>query len=272
MIPSVPDDAAIPESQKNSRSIGRRLFLLACGLAVIGITVFLVGRREPVQEPLVWLTPNQFSIATRPGPLHRFKVLLVSMAGPFRRFYRPNHANILIASHLVSLSADWEGSESLGAPTATNTDGTRAWILTENELGAFRNLLQTAPGYNLMVSPRVVTADGTTAGVSVTDTISIPSPDGSIRRVPVGLTMDLSPKLVSHAIRLVVGLLSTSKGPITNGAITIKTNGVVNSRVRLPNGGALILNVGETRPGASTNFWIIVSPTATDSKGQRVNL
>lgn len=142
----------------------------------------------------------------------------------------------------------------------------RAWILSPAELSAFRQRLKTIPDASLLGRLRAQTAAGTSAQTFVGGTALVAG-----KNVPIGLTLDVAPKMRSGSIQLLLGVTSTESvaSPSTHPP-ALSTNLAVACRVLLPNSGALVVSVGNPGDPRETNYWLIISPTAVDARGQPI--
>ena len=205
---------------------------------------------------------------THAGPLAQLKDKVISLTAPLWRRYWNTRPQILIDSRLLTLSAKAADQSGLGAPVAASHDGMRAWALSPTELSDLLQRLKTTPEVSLASRPRAQTASGTSAR-TLFGTIAVVAG----KSVPVGLTLDLSPRVRSGSIQLLVGVTSTEwvVSPSVSAAV-LRTNLAVACHVLLPNGGGLVVSGGNKRGFRGTNHWLILSPTAVDARGQPIKL
>jgi hypothetical protein len=231
------------------------------------ITLFFTLTSRPL-PPVAWLTQAEMARRTQPGPLTRLKDKVISLTAPLWRRYWNTQPQILIDSRLLTLSAATADQTGLGAPVATNTDGMRAWILSSAELSGLLMRLKTTPEASLLGRPRAQTAAGTSARTFFGNTILVAG-----KNVPVGLSLEVSPKVRSESIQLLLAFTSSESvaSPAANAA-ALRTNLAVACRVVLPNSGGLVVNGGLTNGLGGANYWLILSPTAVDARGQPIKL
>jgi hypothetical protein len=202
----------------------------------------------------------------QPGLLTSLKNKVIQLTAPFWRSYWNAQPQILIDSRLLTLPAAAADQTGLGAPTATNTDGMRAWILSPAELNSFLQRLDTIPDASLLARPRAQTATGTSAGFFSGKTALVAG-----KSVPIGLTLDCSPKVRSGSIQLLLGVTSTESVVSSSvNAVALSTNLALACRVVLPNNGGLVVAGGNQ--GDLTNHWLILFPTAFDAHGRLLKL
>src|SRR5204863_6401263 len=110
---------------------GRRYFgLLGLGLILI-VLIFLsawLGGRNTDRQ-LIWINPSQ--LASRPGPLTIVKYKVVNLMGPFLRGFLKRPIQMEIDSRLMTVSSGSFSGSDLGPPTATSSNGVRAWITSK---------------------------------------------------------------------------------------------------------------------------------------------
>ncbi len=217
-------------------------------LLAVAVPFLFTKHAEP---QLVWLTPAQVSQATHAGPLIRLRYALIRIAGPLLRFYRPRKPQVQIFSDILRLDQTPPANLGLGFPAGTNDDGTCAWVLSASDLSAFRARLKTAPGIFI---------------------VSMASADGKVSQATAGVILSVLPKVMPGAIRLIVGLDWSEKIVSASNSLSLKTNAAVSSRVLIANAGGLILHVSPQKEGGATNYWIIITTTATDSRGVPLKL
>jgi len=238
-------------------------------LLAVAVPFLFTKHAEP---QLVWLTPAQVSQATHAGPLIRLRYALIRIAGPLLRFYRPRKPQVQIFSDILRLDQTPPANLGLGFPAGTNDDGTCAWVLSASDLSAFRARLKTAPGIFIVNSPRIITSNGGQDVMAATETFSMASADGKVSQATAGVILSVLPKVMPGAIRLIVGLDWSEKIVSASNSLSLKTNAAVSSRVLIANAGGLILHVSPQKEGGATNYWIIITTTATDSRGVPLKL
>ena len=252
---------------KPNRHCRRRFALAVLGAILLVIALILALPRRP-GPPFAWLTQAEMARLTQTGPFAGIKDKLMQWTAPLWKSYWNRQPQILIDSRLFTLSAAAADQTGLGAPFVTNTDGMRAWILSPEELSSFLQRLRTTPDVSLLSRPRAQTAAGTSARTFFGDTALMAG-----KSVPVGLILEVSPKVRSGSIQLLLGVTSTESvgSPATNAA-ALSTNLAVACRVLLPNSGGLVVAGGNSRDLRGTNYWLILSPTAIDARGRPIKL
>ena len=258
---------ALDNSRNPQRNVALTPVLLSLGILVVGTFFFFLFRAPPDQR-VVWLTPAEFRQSTQPGPFTRIKYDIINLTGPlFRRFlrFRPQ---INIDSSLMALSAAASEATDLGKPTATNAAGLRAWVLSPNDLQSFQARLKSIPEAAVVSRPRISTANSIQSQLFVGE-----SPLPGSTSIPVGLRVDIMPKVANGTIRLLVCVVSTERvaSPQDNFSL-IRTNISVSCEVSLPSGGALAVDAGPAKAAGGTNYWFIISPTAIDASGKPIKL
>ena len=254
----------IPKPNRHRR---RRFALAVLGALLLGIALLSALRSSPVPT-FAWLTQAEMARLTQTGPLTLLKDKVTRLTAPLWRRYWNTQPQILIDSRLLTLSGAAADQIGLGAPVATDSEGMRAWILSPAELSDLLQRLKTAPEVSLIGGPRAQTAAGTSARTFFGNTVLVAGTN-----VPVGLSLDLSPRVRSGSIQLLLGVTYTIRvvTPAVSAAV-LRTNLAVACRVLLPNGGGLVVSGGNKRGFHETNYWLILSPTAVDARGQPIKL
>jgi type II secretory pathway component GspD/PulD (secretin) len=142
----------------------------------------------------------------------------------------------------------------LAAPTTTNANGMRAWILGATESRALQQRLKTNSAASLLGSPGIATFNGFPARVvvgSAAPTVGVPG---------TGVTIDLIPKVVSGSVKLTVSAASIEVAGPSRNAPSVKTNFAAACQAVIPNGGSLVLDGGPPPDGGDNRYWLIVSP------------
>ena len=254
-------------SRKRPRRTALKLGIIASGVLLLAIT-FLCFHPTPTDGKVVWLTADELARLKQGGPLARIKDKLMQWTAPLWNSYWNRQPQILIDSRLFTLSAAAADQTGLGAPVATNSDGMHAWILSPAELSSLLQRLKTTPDASLLSRPRAQTAPGTSARTFFGNTVLVAG-----KNVPVGLTLEASPKVHSGSIQLLLDVTSTESvaSPAANAA-ALSTNLAVTCRVLLPNSGGLVVANDNESHAHGTNYWLILSPTAVDARGQPIKL
>lgn len=256
----------VPGIASPKRRKRRALRFLFVVFAILLIIVLFFTFTTSHNEKFVWLIPGELALASQPGPLTRFRSKVVRLTAPLWRWHRKNRPQITIHSSIVTLPAMAEPA-GLGAPLATNATGMRAWILSPPAAKTFMQKLKTAPGMSVLSSPQLSTIDGGQGRVGMLDMVPVAN-----KFIPVGITIDLLPKVMRNSVNLAVAATFTEMAPPSSGrGLTIQTNFATGCRVAVPNGGSLVIE-GDRRMQSGTNYWLIVSPTATDARGNPIKL
>jgi hypothetical protein len=264
-------EPGLPERPSTSRTRNRRtgfkLRIIASGAFLFAIIIFF-SISTPPEDKVLWLAPGELARIKQGGAVARIKDKLMQWTAPVWKSYWSRQPQILIDSSLLTFSAAALDQTGLGASVATNTDGTRAWILSPAELSAFRQHLTTIPGASLLSRPRAQTAAGTSAQMFVGSTALMAG-----KSVPIGVTLDLAPKVRSGSLQLLLGITSTKMIASTSAnAAVLSTNLAVACRVLLPNSSGLVVASGNVTHAHGTNYWLILSPTAVDARGNPIKL
>ena len=249
-------------SRKRNRRTAIKLGVIGSAVLLLAI-IFFSSNSTPPGEKLVWLTPGELARINQGGPLGRIKDKLMQWTAPLWKSYWNRQPQILIDSSLLKLSAASADQTGLGAAVATNSDGMRAWILSPAELSTLQQRLKAISDASFLARPRAQTAAGTRARTFFGNTVLVAG-----KNVPIGLTLDVAPKVRSGSIQLLVGFTSTESAPspLANAA-ALSTNLAVACRVLLPNSGGLVVAGGNAGDPRGTNYWLIIRPTAVDARG-----
>jgi len=249
----------LPPSPVRKRRRVRRFVLIA--IAALLLLALLVVVLIPSESQVTWLTPAELAHATKPSPLTAIKRKLIIFTAPLWRWYRSSRRTIQIKSNFLTLSTTTSEQIGLGAPTTTNADGLRAWILSPAELTAFQQRLKTLPGASVTASPTIQTADGSPAQVTV----------GAPFSMPVGFHINLYPRAAAHSIRLLLGATSTEiAAHNTTNTFTIKTNFAATCAAIVPNNGGLVLSGAKSDGTNAQSCWLVISPMMLDPNGNPI--
>jgi len=220
--------------------------LLLLVLAGMGLFVVLRPSRPAVEVlplPNGWPAPKPSMLArwrsVVPGWLWRLRV---SLRGP-RKVIRLDAAMIGFRDlPETSLAGLW-----LGAPQFADANGHQVWIVSESKLSRLRNRLERAPANEMVAFPRVDTANGMKAVMSVGSSFSI---EGAQHQV--GLVMDFLPRILRDSTDLaaiialteaVTNRIVAPAGLPESNAVSIQTNLIVAARFQIPKGsGVFLLN------------------------------
>ena len=227
-------------------------------LAIVVVITLTSARKEK----LVWLPAEALPRAMQPSAFARLRYSFIRFTAPLWRWHRSRRPNIKVNSKLVQLTASTTAQTGLGSATATNADGTRAWILSAEDFSALKPKIIAERSE---VSETSITVyNGGPARATLGPGSMYPQKTGS--PLPVGLTIDVVPSLAGHSIRIILGATYTrltNSAPATFGIVT---NFSAACRVLIPNGGGLVLE----NPG--TNYLFLLSPMAVDGRGNPLKL
>jgi len=253
-LPSTP-------APNRTRTIRTGIFIAAMGLVVAIVTIFTSNKPKP-EPTFVWLDQSQFSRQMQPGRLKRLYYKVVNLTAPvWQRFRRPK-TQIQIAAKILAVKGVTTGQLGIGVAIATNDSGTQVWILSATELNDLRQRLPTN-GFEAVSTPSITTVDGLSASIFSGHTL--PQTSASI-----GVSMYVSPKIASHDVHLAINAVYTE--PNDSPIIPVRTNISAACRVRLPNAGGVVIMSPPAKDAYSTNYWLILSPTAIDGYGKPIKL
>lgn len=252
----------IPKPKRHCR---RRVVLGLLGMLVLLLILSLTLTPAP-NPAFAWLSQAEIDQLTHPGSLTRLKDKLMHLTAPLWRRYWSTQPQILIDSRLLTLSATATDQAGLGAPVATNSHGLRAWTLSSAELGGLLQRLQAAPHVSLLSRPRIQTANGAQGQVFFGNTSYVAGTN-----LPVGVTMELVPQMISGSIKLTLGVSSTEIVSLASGyPAAVRTNLAVACRVCLSNAGGLVVEDASARDATGKTHWLIVSPIPLDARGNPI--
>lgn len=252
---------------------------LAALLVLLLAVIFVAIRIGRPSQSLVWLTPAELASASRPPFYAPLKYKLVSLVGPLWGHFRKAPPLVRIDSTYMALPG--AASQPIGLPVAsmTNADGLRAWILSPSEFSAIQAWLKAATEASVVSRPRIITSDGgravlfagpiiTRGRISYTE-IDDPAPHpGS---APIGLRIDITPKLASRSIKVTCGITCSEWAATASGSMTlVQTNLATACRALVPNGGALAVAGWKALDSGWTSYWLFLSPNPLDSQGKPI--
>ncbi len=256
-----------PESPRDQKRKGPFVLVLAVlGILMLGTFSFFIFKASP-DGRVVWLTPAEFRRSTQPDVLKRLKYKIIDLTGPLLRGFIRVRPQIDLDSSLMTLSTAASEATGLGPPAATNSDGVRSWILARDDLQSFQKRLESIPGAAVVSRPRISTANGVQSQLFVGE-----SSLAGNKSIPVGLTVDIIPRVANGSIKLLVSVISTETVTSPkNSSSVIRTNLALLCQALIPNGGGLVVDGGSAK-GSGTNYWLIISPTAVDARGKPIKL
>jgi hypothetical protein len=237
------------------KRVGRLRVVLAV-LVVLSLAATALIFFQPAESEMTWLTPAAVQQAAKPGALKAAWYRFRWMIGSLNRFLPASKKAQLLFSAKIYLFIN--SPFDLDVPAAaTNADGSRAWIIPSSSLQSLDARLKLLPPSALLSNPRTQVSDGIRSQMSVGSTMIV---DGKI--VPVGLTMDLFPKISKNAVSIVVSVVDSQ-----NDASSIKTNFAVACAATVPDSGALVIDAGGT---GGNHYWLVLSPVLVDATGKPI--
>jgi hypothetical protein len=230
---------------------------------ILFITAVLVVMLSSPEKPesFVWMTPEQLALILKPSKLTQLKYTVLRWPGPWR-WFQGRKTLILIESRWVALPAGTDLPIEHPLLCNTNRDGARIWIVPAEELASFKTQVKMVTGLEEKAQMRLTTAHGLQSGMLSGS--SAPAPLSAF----CGFAADILPKIADGSFKLLLGI--TASEPDTSAQAIVRTNLSFACRAIVPNGGALIVDAAKNNSG--TNYWVIVSPTAVDAKGNPIKL
>jgi hypothetical protein len=243
----------------------RRPLRVAIALAIVILFAIIAAfvTESSSDQTVTWLSPDGVTRSMRPSRLETLKYKLMTLTG---RFWRsPGRIQIDCHSKLLLLSPATAGQLNLGAASSTNKSGARAWILTEAGLNSFRQLIKTNTAINTQFAPEIIAADGMRCQSSMGNSVVV-----NDKPVTIGTIVDLVPKVVSHSVRLTVGVTSTELlPPSADNLPKVKTNVAAACRVSVPNAGGILVDGGTPTNADGKTYWFLISPVLINPDGTR---
>src|SRR6266478_4106551 len=120
---------------------------IGLGLLLVLLVAAIALSTLSAPQPVVWLDPAKVVLAPKPpGAIAQLRRKLAILTAPVWQRFRRARPQIMIDSSVMKLSSAAAEGAALGAPTATNTDGLKAWVVSPEQLAALRQRLKNAPG------------------------------------------------------------------------------------------------------------------------------
>ena len=250
MDPQQPPNSTAP--QRKSR---RRALKWIGGIMLFGIVALAAAALWP--EPastgpdFAWLPVKPVYIWKPPNAMTRLKFRVAAWLGPLAHRFSRRRAGVTINAFVFS--ADVQRVEPLvitDSPLGTNTDGSRAWLISTNGVAAFTRK-QFALNSTTIGAGSIRTADGIGAGL-----------------VSGHFAFDVVPRVAPYTVRLRFSATLTeamTPKPMVEGKLIVVTNLALSCEVAVPNRGGVLLENGLS--GGGSNLWLLVTASATDSKG-----
>ena len=231
-------------------------------LAALVCLTFTSTHKTP--EKFVWLAPDQLAHSLKPGILTQLKYKVLRWPGPWR-WFEGNKTRILVESTLLAVSSGNSLQVEHSILCQTNSEGARVWVVSSEELLPLKEQCKGSPAVEERSSMRLTTFDGGQGRIACGTSVAVGS-----QALFSGLTADILPKLLNDSCKLLLGVTSTE--PLLSTNFAVRTNISFSCRALVPNGGALVVDAGNSAPAAGTNYWLIISPTAVDAKGNPIKL
>jgi hypothetical protein len=255
------DQSSISSSPKaQSQSVVSRRKLLnsrpaRISLALALLLVLTYCLRPPprdVKEGVVWLNCAEAAKRPQAGTFTRLKFRFLMASPRIWNWYASRQKQMLLTLRFLTVASDSSLPPQLAAQSFTNSDGMRAWILSDQEFAA---LAQWTNASTVTVL-RMTTMEGMDASMS------------SGNAAAANASMSISPKVSRKHFDLQLNALYTTPG--NSAGVTPApqlTNFAAACRAALPNGGAIVLDGGKRSDSQGTNYWLSISCVAVDSKG-----
>src|SRR5215469_15228019 len=124
-----------PPLSPNPAAAARRLspparLALVLGLLLLAVMMALFLWPSP---KVVWLPSSELNRSANATLLARFKYRLALLVWPVVHNYWHGRPNIKIDADVLTFSAAAAEQIGLGAPTATNAEGLRIWLVSQSE-------------------------------------------------------------------------------------------------------------------------------------------
>jgi hypothetical protein len=245
---------SVPASRQRLKLIGA----MVVAILFLATLILSLSHKRHASAPLVWIEPGELARHMEPGPFTRLKYRILRI-GPLWNWYMKGRYQILIKTELFTLIPEAASRLEPSSQCQTNKDDARAWILSPEEVERLKRNLKAVSEVFLTHAFNLTTYDGGQAQMS-----DGPGPPAG----PAGATIDMLPRVVAHSLSLLLGATYTESKLLTDGATRgVATNLITACRVSLPNGGGLLLKGGNPRISSQTNYWLFISATAIDSRG-----
>jgi hypothetical protein len=254
------EDSSPAPRARRLKGFLRLLFLAILLLVAVAIVIISVSRTNSLQR-MTWLTPAEMAQAKSGGRIAVIKARFEWLIGPLRRFiHRGPKALLNVRTLIYTVSPSAAGKINPGTPASTNDNGMRAWILSPDSLSSFRQSLKAAPGVDMQSAPEVSTADGLRSVVTVGNFSIINGVS-----VPIGVNVDIIPRVSRGNLKILVSLTDTETN--TTPPPFVRTNLDISCRASIPNGGALVIDAGNT---ATNHYWVLLTPQLIDAAGNPI--
>ena len=229
--------------------------------AVLLIAFVVVVLRSPEDKGFVWLNPTKFTQSTKPGRFVALKWKVIRWTAPIWSRFRKPSPQIWIQGKLLVIRDGGNDKLGLGTAGTTNADGLCAWILQPNESQLFREQIKTNSTVIIGNESAIVTGSGGQASVFNMNS-GIPGTPNT------GTKIDVLPKYSAGWIKLLLSVSATGRMISNTTTLSVQTNLEVACQVKVPDGGGLVLS--KRSPSNGTNYFMLISATAMDGKGNPV--
>jgi hypothetical protein len=241
------------------------LVTLAIALFVLAGLILVSFRPRPAspQNQLSWLTTGELARPKPITPFTQFKFRVLRLTAPVWQRFVKNRPQITIEASVLKLSATAPGPIDFIPPFATAANGTRAWILSPQQIRSVRAQLAALPEAAVVAAPRCITGDGIVSRLSMENSFSIAGHTES-----AGLFLWLRPGLAYDKVALTVDLQQTEAETNPAGIALIKTNQAYACQAVFQNEGGLLLENPSPDTNSPSRFWLVLTARAVDAKGR----
>jgi hypothetical protein len=237
----------------------------SAAIVLVALALWIALRRHDRAEQLAWINTSELAAHFRPRLFTRLKFKILRLPGPFWQMYMKGRTQILIDARLVAVGPNAFAPPELPAGSYTNEQSVRGWVLSREEFQRLDQQLKTLPGYSVIRGFRLTTMDGGQAQLSDGAPPSLTGQQPAF----VGLRIDLLPTVSNHCFELHVGATATETVGALDGSLPgVITNLNAGCVARVTNGAGLILQSPPRGDLLGTNYWLLISPTAIDARGQ----
>ena len=240
-----------------------RIRILAGVVVIAAIMAVVMTSPRETPDEFVWMTPAQVAQSLTPGRLTRLKYKVMRWPGPWRWFPRSKRV-IRIHMQVLAVTNGVVPAFAQVDSCWTNRDNKVAWIAGPDDLKEVEQNLKDS-GAKTKGEMSLTVPDGMQA--SMASGTAIPATSSFS-----GTSAQLLAKIEHVKFNLLVEATSSEPAPphaiLTAG---VQTNLSIACRALVPNGGALIVE-GAGNGVSGTNYYMIISCVAIDSKGNPITL
>jgi hypothetical protein len=229
----------------------RKVVLLLLLLALASAGVVLLLRPPPPPQFVVMAVPEGFP-DTRPSFGDRLLGRVPMWGWRLKQAIVGSATSIGIRGTIIELSGPEDPILSEVARTGVvlaETNGLRAWSIGGSDMNTILRRLETGSGSQVISSPSVVTSDGVTAVLSVSQNVPIAG-----TATAVGVILSVLPRVRRDSTDLTTVIVLTEAitnqtGPVvapnglavTNTTVSIRTNLAAAARIQIPDGRGIFL-------------------------------